>query len=275
MYFYYEDKGSSLRAAYQPRLEARPHIHDHLELVCVVKGSSKVALDFDKFMLQQGDLFLTFPNQVHEYYDDHIEKCMVFIFSPQLCPEFRGIFKNKIPANPIVSAAPQNDKIIQILTSIIEVVQQDLPYKDALIRGYFLTVLSLLFAKLTFVTQNPTDVFTIKKVLDYCTEHYHSNISLEHLATNLHMNKYYLSHLINEKLHMSFREYINMLRIAEAQHLLAKTDMSITDIALQVGFNSPRTFNRAFFQSLQATPREYRKRQEEVLPDIIIDIPTF
>lgn len=46
-----------------------PHLHTHLELAYLAEGSSMATLDYRDFLIEEGDLFLAFPNQVHFYHE--------------------------------------------------------------------------------------------------------------------------------------------------------------------------------------------------------------
>ena len=72
------------------------------------------------------------------------------------------------------------------------------------------------------------------------------------------MSKYYISHIFSKEIGISMPEYINTLRIRDAEMLLKKGDMSITDIAFAVGFNSLRSFNRHFYSLTGKTPRQVK-----------------
>ena len=67
---------------------------------------------------------------------------------------------------------------------------------------------------------------------------------------------------MSNKLKMGFNDYVNSLRISNACKQLIKSDASITEISENVGFNTLRTFNRAFMKQTGMTPSEYRKQQE-------------
>ena len=54
---------------------------------------------------------------------------------------------------------------------------------------------------------------------------------------------------------------INSLRVSEACRYLLNSSLSITEIGSLVGFNTPRTFNRAFIKQLGLSPSEYRKQR--------------
>ena len=85
------------------------------------------------------------------------------------------------------------------------------------------------------------------------------------LEEALHLNKYYVSHLFSQKLGISFHDYINSLRVSEACRLLLNTEKSITQISEGVGFNTLRTFNRAFTKQLGISPSQYRKASPSVM----------
>ena len=82
------------------------------------------------------------------------------------------------------------------------------------------------------------------------------------LEQELHLNKYYISHLFSQTLGIRFNDYLHYLRISEACKLLRNTDYSITEIGDAVGYNTPRTFNRAFLKQTGTTPTEYRHSDE-------------
>ena len=60
----------------------------------------------------------------------------------------------------------------------------------------------------------------------------------------------------NEK---NFKNFLNFVRINKSTKLLLKTDMQITDIAFEVGYNTVKTFNRNFLKYQKMLPTEFRK----------------
>ena len=84
-------------------------------------------------------------------------------------------------------------------------------------------------------------------------------LSVRATARALGVNNSYLSHVLNEKLHMSFRAYLNALRIERARRLLRVTVRPIEEIGVACGFANLRTFDRVFAEQCGCTPREYRR----------------
>tara|TARA_B100001996_G_C18421576_1_gene500912 strand:+ start:89 stop:388 length:300 start_codon:yes stop_codon:yes gene_type:complete len=86
-------------------------------------------------------------------------------------------------------------------------------------------------------------------------------LKISQLASALEVSVNHLSETINGYARLSFYDYINSLRIAEAKALLHSTDMahlSVTDIGYQSGFNSNSTFYTHFKKMTGVTPRQYR-----------------
>ncbi len=95
---------------------------------------------------------------------------------------------------------------------------------------------------------------TIKNILDYCNKHYTERLTLDTLAQALHLNKYYISHALNKHINMRLNTFINSLRTEEACHLLKNTDKKISAISQTVGYDTIRSFNRAFMEIMGMTP---------------------
>ena len=84
------------------------------------------------------------------------------------------------------------------------------------------------------------------------------DINLDTMAKELCVSKYVLSRIFSSTFHTNFNQYLNEQRLNYAVSMLEYTDWSITDICLESGFQSQRTFNRAFQEKYKKTPREYK-----------------
>lgn len=69
----------------------------------------------------------------------------------------------------------------------------------------------------------------------------------------------YFSRLFRNEVGMPLFEYINRTRIRKACVMLRRADISVTQIAFDVGYNSVSFFNRYFRRIMHLTPREYRR----------------
>ena len=83
-------------------------------------------------------------------------------------------------------------------------------------------------------------------------------ITLDSMAKELGVSKYVLSRIFSSTFHTNFNQYLNEQRLNHVIYMLEYTDLSITDICLESGFQSQRTFNRAFQDRYKKTPSEYK-----------------
>lgn len=100
-------------------------------------------------------------------------------------------------------------------------------------------------------------------------EHMHSakpylnpDITINQLADTLQCTRHHLSQVLNDKLHQSYNDYINSLRMDEARRMLQEPQYQqykIASIAYESGFNSLSTFNDVFKKYVGKTPSEFRK----------------
>jgi AraC-like DNA-binding protein len=97
----------------------------------------------------------------------------------------------------------------------------------------------------------------IRKYIDL---HYKEDISHQSIADGLHVNKYHMAHIFRAYTGYSPSQYIIRRRIGRAQILLFNSDISIADIAEQIGFNNINHFHNTFRSVVGMTPGRYREQ---------------
>lgn len=245
-------------------LRAIPHLHRQLELIVFLDGKTYAYADASRVTLRPNDVFLTFPNQIHYYETQEPERYYIFIIDPDLVPELSDVFGTGVSASPIIPGACEDPLIPELSERLYQLCrnQTDNPSFRSLRKGYLLTLLSELLAKMTVIQPPVGDSGTLRTIVSYCTRHFAEDLSLAILEEKLHLNRYYISHLFSGKLGLGFNDYVNSLRINEACRLLTNSDASVTEIGSEVGFNTLRTFNRAFTRQLGVSPSAYRKQSK-------------
>jgi len=93
----------------------------------------------------------------------------------------------------------------------------------------------------------------------YINDHYHERITLEALAQENYLSRHTLSIAFKEITGTPFREYLIKHRISEAKKLLVTTDLSVNEIAFQVGYVNVNNFLKVFRDREGITPLKYRK----------------
>lgn len=255
-----------MRNSVQQCLEYRtPHMHRELEIILYYGGKTVAYVDSVRYELQTGDVFLTFPNQIHSYETVEPENYRLFLVKPDLVPELAAAFEQLIPVSAVIPRAANEPRIrvlADALSDLCSAKQENHRYRGPMIRGYLTALLSELISRME-VNQVPrTDSDALRSIVSFCSKNYAQDLSLTALEENLHLNKYYISHLFSSKLGLRFNDYVNSLRISEACRLLLNSDESITAVCDRVGFNTLRTFNRAFMKQMNMSPSDYRKNMQ-------------
>ncbi|MDF2158860.1 AraC family transcriptional regulator [Algoriphagus sp. CAU 1675] len=98
----------------------------------------------------------------------------------------------------------------------------------------------------------------MNQVMQFIFENCFGAISLEEAAATANMSKEAFCRFFKLRTRKTFTQYINQLRISEAQKLLEETDLGIAEIAFRVGFENLSYFNRSFRRVTGKTPREFR-----------------
>lgn len=101
------------------------------------------------------------------------------------------------------------------------------------------------------------------RIKDYIDEHYLDEINLKSIAEALNINVYYLSHTFKKFIGQTPVQYISHRRVGEAQNLLISTNLTVTEIALQCGYNNSNYFQVVFNNIVGITPKKYRKNWQK------------
>lgn len=103
----------------------------------------------------------------------------------------------------------------------------------------------------------------VRAFLDYANAFYNKEITVSDIANLYGINKKYAGRIFKKHMGMSFSEYLNSRRIKQAKSLLATTQISITDISLECGYNNISYFNRIFKKATGLAPNEYRRSRAQ------------
>ena len=102
----------------------------------------------------------------------------------------------------------------------------------------------------------------IVKITRFIQSNYRRDLSLQEIADIFNVSTFYISRLFRMKKGITFKEYINTLRIEKAkQILLENPDITVLELAKQVGYNRSETFYRVFKSIEGDTPKGYLNRK--------------
>lgn len=108
--------------------------------------------------------------------------------------------------------------------------------------------------------QNKDNFQSVYAAAEYIRNHFREKITVHQIAEKVHLSDSYLSHIFSETFGRTITEYITSVRIEYAKRMLAKPGSSISEIALECGFEDVSYFSRVFKKSEGITPRDYKKK---------------
>lgn len=177
-----------------------------------------------------------------------------------------GSQSGELSANEMVSAGSQSEELSATrLPADSSLVTDDLT-SQLYIKSSLLYILAILSAhKLFTPTEKNLDkrVESIKTVLTYIKDNYQEKIYIADLARQVSLNEQYFCRLFKKAIGRSPMEYINEYRIKQTKRLLEETDLPVTEICLECGYNNLGNFLREFRKYTGTTPLQYRKRFNE------------
>lgn len=253
--FSFRDQGADGKV----HLGCSAHIHYSIEFFLLTSGEVDANIDSSEYHLNSGDFCIAFPNQIHSYTSFGDEGYMLCIVNPDVMPELADVFSQQVPECAVVRGKELPPSVPEIMKQMRDMSRRSSEYKDVVIKGLLLSLFGEVLPHLQLTDVRSVSSHALKTVVNYCSRNFSRDLSLGILEEELHISKYYISHLFSMKLKIRFNDYINSLRISDACRQLRQTDKTITEISECVGFNTLRTFNRAFIRQVGMSPSEYRR----------------
>ena len=234
-----------------------PHFHHKLELVYCFEGCRTRRVGETLYQLKPGEALVVYPNITHEcvYTDDDIgSRSIDAVCRPELFTEILPTFRGSTPSSPLITADRVSEKAAMAFEKMSEAAS------EAELLGWILIALSELLPQLQTSPNKCREGEAIApRVIAYINEHFREPLTIAHLARAFGYSESYITHIFYDQLKIPFRTCLGRIRSEHAKGLICSTDMSLTEIAYECGFNSLNTFCRCFKRMYSATPSAYRR----------------
>ncbi len=262
------------RNAKESKQQAK-HVHPYYEIFYLLNGDCTFFIDHNIYKLSQGDLVIVPAGTIHKStfptqgYSDRFVVCFREK-SLNWIKEVIGeeMVKDCLKTGIISIPEKRRDYVEAIINKMIfENEGQDI-LSPAFIRTSLIELLLFIIRCQKFeqnvVKEIDVDNQLIQEVATYIYNNYSKRLSLDDMANKFHISKSYLSKKFKRVTGFGFKEYIVNIRIKNACKMLLDTDMTITDIAFECGFNDSNYFGDAFRHVKGVSPNKYRKNKETI-----------
>ena len=242
-----------------------PHTHNHAELFYIVGGKGQFLIEDELYPVNTNHLVIINPNVTHTEVSlnaQPLEYIVLGVEGVEL-----SMTENSNGQFCILDHFESMD-ITSSLRNILREMEQKQPgYED--ICQAFMEILIIRLMRSTGLSvpaepQNSVGNHQCAAVRRYIDHHFKESLTLDQLADEAHMNKYYLSHAFKQEYGISPINYMISRRLEESKYLLAETDLSMSQIAQLLGFSSLSYFSQVFRKTQGLSPMEYRQDNKRI-----------
>ncbi|HHT94229.1 MAG TPA: AraC family transcriptional regulator [Clostridiaceae bacterium] len=167
----------------------------------------------------------------------------------------RAVELSSLLSRAAIEGGAATDRILKMNNYFLRTIQQINNLEDLC---YRLQEVVIEFTEAMFHQIPSKNSEVIKNAIKYITKNFSRQITLEEVASVVHLSSSYFSTLFKECTGSTFKEYLNMIRVEESKRLLSNTDYSIIDIAIATGFESQSYFTKIFKRYTGYTPKQFR-----------------
>ncbi len=253
------------------------HFHEYLEMLYLLDGQMDIWLNDKHYPFCKGELIIINSNETHRLASvTPVSKYIVIKFTPKLLYSAGQSVKETQYILPFLAEHSEQPRVYKkefvessgipplILDAMAEWNKKDTGYELALKADVLKTIRHVV----AFLSEQGINVKVssgsgniqqiISTILEYINENF-KTVSEMDVAEHFSISYSYFSRSFKQIMNMSFKEYINYLKINEAQRLLLTTGKSITDISLELGFSSSSHFINVFKKYKNCSPKQYKK----------------
>lgn len=248
------------------------HYHRQYEIYYLLSGDRNYFIQDRVYQVEKGDLIIIRPNVLHKTISTHpaSHERILIEFDTSFFNDFLAHQSNELldvfykDCSILRLEESEREHIEDCLYKLIRESKNNSAENNIALKVYFMELLIHInrFYKETNTIQydHPSKLHRkISEIITYINLNYGSEIGLELLSGEFNISTAHLSRAFKRVTGLSFIEYLNNLRVNEAQKLLAETGLSILEISEKVGYLNHTHFGRVFKSITGSSPSEYRK----------------
>jgi len=257
------------------------HDHHFFELAYVTGGSADHVLNGRGGRLRAGDYFIMDYGSVHRY-----ENCRDFtlincLFLPEVidetlryCRSLEALLQGCLIRYYRMALGEdwagrvfhdEDGRVEQLLVGMVEEYRQKRLGSMEIFRCRLTEILILTLRMLVQPRESRAESTMVAELIRYVDASYREKLTLQEFCGRQHYSLSYVSRRFKQETGMTFREYLQKVRMEKCCALLSGSDLSVGEAAAAVGYEDMQFFHEVFRKYLHMTPKEYRRlgRKEE------------
>ena len=249
------------------------HWHDEFEIIYVKSGFLTVSISGENYIGKPGDAFVVSPVNLH-FMGSQTGNVDYFTFLfPLKYISFRtdDILDDKLlePLNSghLIISPEIEDTVKEQCEQLVEIYGAKKEESQSKITAQIKTKIILLqfileLWKKGFIVENDTSGKNTveKEMVSYIQQNFTGKILLKEFGEQFHLSEKYISRYFKEHFHITISQYVTYLRLEHAKQLLQDTDIPVTEVAMQSGYQNVSYFIRSFKKTYGMSPLKYRNK---------------
>ena len=259
-------------------------IYDY-ELQYIMEGEVLINIEGQEYRGKPGDLFFYRPHQKHFMYalsstglrQPHIHFDLMYSFDSKSVPISFKSFEEMTPEEkrfiradilegsslniPSYTRLRNKEVFEQLLFDVIKEYTNKMPFSEVVLKALFLKLWAHLLQENYWSSDDVTVRYipAIIKIRDYLNANTGRNIVLDELASKFNISKFHLVRSFKQIFHMPPIHYHQYCRMEKAKVTLQFTNLTLSQIADELGYENISTFSRVFKSQYGLSPSKYRK----------------
>ena len=242
------------------------HYHNEHELYFLLSGEVKYFIGDEIIPLHKGDLIFIPKGILHKTDSENclnVERLLISFGDEVVDNDILTIIEEFSKEKLI--CVPQNKLPIieDAYCKIEKETKKERPFKEAMIRAYIRELL-IIIARIK--TDEKDNIYNhdsvITSVAEYISEHFSEELTLKLLCHKFAFSEAHLSKKFKKAMGIGINEYINYIRVLQAEKFLKESNYSVMEISQKCGFNDSNYFTTVFKKFMGITPHKYRKTSQ-------------
>lgn len=235
------------------------HYHEHYEIYYILTGERNHFVGNRLLKMEQGDLVAVPPQTPHKtggyggwrillvFNQNFLSRWL----TPQAQKEMLRFFER-------VYVRPEKEKQHEIL-ALLQRIEKAYKESEADVFSALIRLFCIFNDSPSVKNESSYSTELLHRAMEYVQKNYAFITNLEEVAEALYVSKYYLCHVFSKYVEISFNRYLTQIRLKNASEQLKTTAKTVSEIALNCGFNTSTYFCQVFKKEFRTSPLQYRK----------------
>lgn len=245
------------------------HWHENYEICQLLKTPATFRVDGVLYDAKEGDIIAINEHVIHQFLiSDEGSLIRIFQFPLKILLNFSASIaplKIHIKHEEILAVDGLEEKITMLFNLMEDEDNAENTLENPFLSGIAASLYLLLerhFSTSESVFSKNKEKQDFYRIAEYINTHYKEELTVTSISKELYFSRGHLAAIFKKYAGVSVTDYINTLRITNANYLL-KNGASATEAALESGFQSIRTFNNVYKAVMNTTPTKYAKKNED------------